>query len=212
METPVSDPIVIASATRPPSDGQLGELAVVAGGAAALRKEMDRESQTPLVTLGERIGRTVRYTRAEISAFARMSFDDNPLHHDVQAARQAGFGEVIAAGQQTSSIMMGLVASHFARPAGEVMRELLCLNFNFAYKQPVFAEQDVDIGWKVTAIETNRKLGGVLVHLDGVARVPPDTVAVIGRGTVLLRTAAPASSVIGPPQSQFGTEALDVAE
>lgn len=165
-------------------------------------------SESILVTLGERIGRTVRYSREEIAQFARMTFDENPLHHDEQTAQRARFGEVIAAGQHTSSIMMGLVATHFSRADDGLRREMLCLNFNFSYKLPVFAEQDVDLGWKVAAIETNRKLGGLLVHLDGAAMLPGRRVAVIGRGTILLREAG--AETVALPLPRTG-EALDVA-
>lgn len=165
------------------------------------------DGETALVTLGERLSRTIRYTREDIATFARMSFDDNPLHYDLQAAQRARFGEVIAAGQHTSSIMMGLVASHFSRASDGLQREMLCLNFNFSYKLPVFADQEIELAWKVALIETNRKLGGLLVHLDGVAIGPAGRAAVIGRGTILLKEAG---SEAGLPLSIPG-ELLDVA-
>lgn len=159
------------------------------------------------VRLGEKIGRRIRYTREQISHFARLTLDENPLHHDLEAAREASFGEVIAAGQQTSSVMMGLVATHFSRRDDGIAREMLCLNFNFSYKLPVFAEQEVELSWTVSSIETNRKLAGLLVHLDGVAMLPGRRVAVIGRGTILLRETG--ASSVGLPQPPTGAT-LDV--
>ncbi len=140
-----------------------------------------------VVAVGEAITKTLRYTREDIAKFARMTYDENPLHHDVQAAERARFGEIIAAGQHTSAIMMGLMATYFSRSDDGVRREMLCLNFNFSYKQPVFADQDLDIVWRVTSTQYNSKLGGMLVHIDGTATATPHKPSVIGRGTILVK-------------------------
>ncbi len=142
-----------------------------------------------LVFVGEKISKKLRYTREDIAQFARMTHDENPLHHDVQMAQRARFGEIIATGQQTSAIMTGLVATHFSRSDDGLRREMLCLNFNFAYKQPVFAEQDLLMTWKVASVERNAKLGGWIVQLDGVAAATEDKPSVIGRGTILVKEA-----------------------
>jgi hypothetical protein len=48
--------------------------------------------------------------------------------------------------------MIGLVASHFSRNDDGIERELLCLNFNFAFKAPVFAEQELLLSWRVASV------------------------------------------------------------
>ncbi|MFY9512452.1 MAG: MaoC family dehydratase [Rubrivivax sp.] len=141
---------------------------------------------TPLISEGEQMQALVRYTRDEITAFASLTGDANPLHHDRQAAERASFGEIIASGQQTASRMMGLVASHFSRSDDGVPREMLCLNFNFAFKSPVFAEQDIRIVWRVSEIERSTSRGGFIGHVDGTASVAGKA-CVVGRGTVLVR-------------------------
>ncbi|MFX8051614.1 MaoC family dehydratase, partial [Acinetobacter baumannii] len=85
----------------------------------------------------------------------RLTGDTNPLHHDVQAAQRARHGEIIASGQQTTALMIGLAASHFSRADDGHARELLCLNFNFAFKAPVFAEQELVLHWRVASVEWN---------------------------------------------------------
>ena len=142
----------------------------------------------PVVTVGERCRRSVRYSRDDIAAFARLSGNSNPLHHDLQAAQRARHGEIIASGEQTTAQMIGLASSHFSRADGGLPREVLCLNFNFAFKSPVFAEQTLELGWRVTSVEPHAHLGGLLVQLDGQAAVRNATPAVIGRGTLLLKT------------------------
>ncbi len=145
--------------------------------------------ETPLIRVGEEMRSQVRYTREQIIQFARLTGDSNPLHHDRQAAERASFGELIASGQQTASQMMGLVASHFSRTDDGVRREMLCLNFNFNFKAPVFAEQDIHIAWRVSEIEPNSRRGGYIGHLDGTASVAGKP-CVLGRGTVLVRRTA----------------------
>ena len=145
--------------------------------------------ETPLIRAGEDCRTRVRYTREQIIEFARLTGDTNPLHHDRQAAERASFGELIASGQQTASQMMGLVASFFSRRDDGVPREMLCLNFNFAFKSPVFAEQDVQIEWRVSEVERSTRRGGFIGHVDGTAAVA-GRACVVGRGTVLVRRAA----------------------
>ncbi|MES2888288.1 MAG: MaoC family dehydratase [Pseudomonadota bacterium] len=140
-----------------------------------------------LVAVGEKITKTVRLTREDIVVFAKMSHDANPLHRDTQAAQRAHFGEIIASGQHTAAVLMGFMASHFSREADGVRREMLCLNTNFAFKAPVFAEQDLDVVWVVQTTQWNGKLGGVLVHLDGQAFAVAGKPAVIARATILVK-------------------------
>ena len=141
------------------------------------------------IILGETFTRTLRYTREQITEFALLSGDSNPLHRNSLAAQRAHFGEVIASGQQTTAQMMGLVASHFSRSDDGIAREMLCLNFNFAFKLPVFAEQDIHIEWRVTEVERSTRRGGFIGHVDGTASVGGRP-CVIGRGTVLVRRSA----------------------
>ena len=149
--------------------------------------------ETPLIRAGETFQCQVRYTRGQIIQFAQLTGDSNPLHHDRQAAERASFGEIIASGQQTASQMMGLVATHFSRPDDGVPREMLCLNFNFTFKAPVFAEQDLLIEWRVSDIERSTSRGGFIGHVDGRASVA-GRACVIGRGTVLVRRSATRTS------------------
>jgi acyl dehydratase len=144
-----------------------------------------------LVQVGEKLTHTVRYARDDIASFARISLDHNPLHVDAQAAQRGRFGEIIASGQQTAAILMGMLATHFSRHDDGVRREMLCLNMNFAFKEPIFAEQTVTLAWKVSKIEWNTKLGGWIAHLDGSAGVTHAHPSVVARGTILV-TEAPA--------------------
>ena len=152
---------------------------------------MDTHATNRLARAGETVAKTVRVSRDEIVVFAQMSHDANPLHHDRHAAQRARFGEIIASGQHTAAILMGMLASHYSRRDDGVAREMLCLNMNFAFKGPVFADQDIALQWKAATAEWHGRLHGVLVHLDGSATVGHGKPAVVARGTILVKEAAP---------------------
>ena len=151
---------------------------------------MDTRATEHVIAVGETISKTLRVSREEIIAFAKMSHDENPLHTDNQVAQRARFGEIIASGQHTAAILMGMLATHYSRRDDGVRREMLCLNMNFAFKGPVFADQEVVLQWKVAQAQWNTKLQGVLAHLDGSAHVSVARPLVVGRGTILVKEVA----------------------
>lgn len=143
-----------------------------------------------LVSVGETVSRKERLSRQDIIDFARLSGDANPLHLDEMAAARARFGEIIASGQHTAALLMGLLATHFSRADAVAKREMLCLNVNLAFKRPVFAEQDITLRWRVSSFERNDKLGGLVAQLEGNAGVGAKP-AVVARATILVKAAAP---------------------
>ena len=147
----------------------------------------EEASIAALVRVGERIDHAVRYSRDEIARFAALTQDFNPVHHDREAARRAGLRDVIASGQHTSALMSGLAATHFSRDDG-IARSMLCLHFNFAYREPIFADSEVALRWVVSGTEWNAGLDGVIAQIEGKATVD-GAAAVIARGTVLVRRA-----------------------
>jgi acyl dehydratase len=142
-----------------------------------------------LIRVGEKIGRTLRYSRDDIAAFARLSNDQNPLHHDALVAQRARFGEIIASGEQTAAILMGMLATHFSRHDDGVRREVLTLNMNFAFKSPIFAERKVTLSWQVANVQWSGRLKGWLAHLDGGAGIAHQPPAIVARGTIIVTEA-----------------------
>ncbi|HEY6136069.1 MAG TPA: MaoC family dehydratase [Rubrivivax sp.] len=138
------------------------------------------------IVAGERVHRIVRFTREQIAEFARLSGDANPLHFDHVAAQRARHGEIIASCQQTAAQLMGLAATYFSRSDDGCEREMLGLNFNMAFKAPVFAEQDLQLTWTVAEVVWSARLDGWVGHIDGTAQVA-GRVCVVGRGTVLVK-------------------------
>ena len=144
-----------------------------------------------LIRVGEKLSRALRYSRDDIAAFARLSSDQNPLHHDALVAQRARFGEIIASGEQTAAILMGMLATHFSRHDDGVRREMLTLNMNFAFKSPIFAEREVTLAWQVSNVQWSGKLKGWLAHLDGSAGVAHQLPAIVARGTIIVTQATP---------------------
>jgi acyl dehydratase len=146
------------------------------------------EPKTPLLRSGDACQRELKFSRDEIAQFAHLTGDLNPLHVDEGAAGRAHHGRIIASGQQTAAQMIGLVSSHCAQMGGEHPREVLCLNFNFAFKAPVFADDPMLLKWKVSNVEWSDRLEGWIGHVDGTAAAGERT-CVIGRGTLLVKPA-----------------------
>lgn len=131
----------------------------------------------------------MQFTSESIAAFARLTGDANPLHTDADAAVRSRHGRVIAAGQHSTSQLIGLAATYFSRGHGNdaaEFRELLCLNFNFSLKSPVFAEETAESSWVVASLEWSGRLQGWLVQADGAVKAE-QRLCVVARATLLIK-------------------------
>jgi acyl dehydratase len=141
------------------------------------------------VTVGERCSKTMHFSAEAIAEFARMTGDANPLHSDPAAAARSRHGRVIASGQHTTSLLIGLAATYFSRGHGAAQgqtREVLGLNFNFSLKHPVFADDSVELSWRVSSVEWSGRLQGWLVQADGNASAA-ERVCAVARATLLVK-------------------------
>jgi acyl dehydratase len=141
----------------------------------------------PLAEIGETFSQRARFGSDEIRAFATSVHDHNPLHHDVAAARAAGYRGLIASGTQLGSVFMAMTASHFARPTADGRPRLgLGMGFEIRFRAPVYADEDIDLRWTVTAIEWKSSLAGWITRLEGDARTGA-RLLLSGTGTLLVR-------------------------
>ncbi len=144
--------------------------------------------QAPLAEIGETFTQCARFGADEIRAFATSVHDHNPLHHDVAAARAAGYRGLIASGTQLGSVFMAMTATHFARPTADGRTRLgLGMGFEIRFRAPVYADADIDLRWTVTGIDRKASLDGWITRLEGDARATSGVV-LSGTGTLLLRT------------------------
>ena len=114
------------------------------------------------LAVGETFSRTATLDAANISTFAKSVGDLNPLHHDPAYAKATRFGGIIACGPQYASMLMGLVATHYAGDTASVG-----LEFQFRFVRPVRAGDTIKLTWTVAAVDFNPKLKGDIVTLDG---------------------------------------------
>ena len=113
-----------------------------------------------MITLGE-TARKVRHVSAEdIKVFANMCEDFNPLHHDAEYAAASRFGGIIASGPHYVSLLMGLLATHFAQHGPQVGVECAV-----RFVKPVRAGDTLEYKWVVVAIEPKSR--GDIVSLEG---------------------------------------------
>ena len=141
--------------------------------------------------VGETFTLRVRLRNDEIPAFAASVLDFNPLHHDVEVARAAGYPGLIASGTHLGGIFMGMTATHFAQPtAGGLARSGLGLGFELRFRAPVYADEDIDLRWTVTGLDWKPSLNGWITRVEGNVRSARG-VLLGGTGTLLLRLGAP---------------------
>ena len=141
----------------------------------------------PLATVGETFAQRTRLTADAIRDFATVVGDHNPLHHDVAAARAAGYDGLIASGTQLGSILMAMTATHFAQPAADGRLRLgLGLGFELTFRGPVVADEDIELRWSVTDVSWKESLAGWLTLLAGDARAG-ERLLLAATGTLLVR-------------------------
>ena len=129
----------------------------------------------------ERFSTVVLLTPAAVSAFATAAGDHNPLHHDAAYARSTRFGGIIASGPQTTSLLMGLIATHFSSRGA-----MVGLDFSFSFRRPVLADQQVTLEWLVVRVTPAGRRPGEIVDLRGRLRTQDGQTAVGAKGRVLV--------------------------
>jgi acyl dehydratase len=134
------------------------------------------------VAIGERFDERVTFDAAAIRAFAAMSGDFNPLHHDDAIAAASRFGSIIASGPHVASRMMGLEATWFS-----ARHQPLGLENGFRFVRAVPAGTTLTLAWTVTAVSPKPSLGGHVVAIDGQAIDDDGVVYVRAHATLLLR-------------------------
>jgi acyl dehydratase len=144
-------------------------------------------NQLQLVQPGDTAHRLIRLNEQEITAFAKSGGDKNPLPFHVGASEMRPSTKKVISGAQTTSLLMGLASNYFSRDDDGVSRQAVPLNFNFSFKGPMYADEDVTLRWTVNHREWSTKLDGWVVHADGVASTAKMGVTIVGRATLLIK-------------------------
>ena len=142
-----------------------------------MSEEIDFE---PPVEPGHSFEKKLRLTAQEISTFAELSGDFNPLHHDAQVAGASRYGGIIASGPHSSSLYMATFASHLA-PGYMVMG----VEFDVKFIAPLRPDTDFKIYWTVTSVVPKPKLMGYIVHAEG-GIADGESNILLGKATALI--------------------------
>jgi acyl dehydratase len=142
------------------------------------------------VEVGESLRTQLCFSASQVSEFARLAGDENPIHHDQSAAIAADFEDLVVSGPQLSSRLMGMTATHFSRPGrNRQARTMLGLDFRFRFRRATYANRTLQFSWEVVAIRHKPTLRGELVFLAGRVRDENGADAVKAVGKVLVRAA-----------------------
>lgn len=133
----------------------------------------------------DRFSREVTLTPEEVAAYAGGVGDDNPIHHDPEAAAGSRYGRLIASGTHTTALLLGLTASHFSR-----LGSMVGLEFSVRFRRPVYADDTIVLEWLVVDVQPSERLGGDVVELRGRVRRKDGETAVGAKGRVLVQQAS----------------------
>ena len=137
--------------------------------------------------VGETFTLVVRLNDEAIRAGARQLHDLNPLHHDIEAARAAGYPGLIASGAHTGAMFMGMTATHFSAPAPDGSpRSVLGLGFEIRFRDVVLADEDIAFRWTVERSAWKPSLNGYVTRSLGEVHTPRGLV-LSGVANLLLR-------------------------
>ncbi|WP_198083871.1 MaoC family dehydratase [Variovorax sp. E3] len=133
------------------------------------------------VRAGYSFSRIHRFDDEQVRTFARIAGDENPLHHDAEFARGTRFGGLIASGAHTTSLLMGLVGSHFAKRG-----DVLGMSFSVDLLYPVSATETVTLAWVVTSTSaTARRKNASVLEMEGSMKDANGRVSVLAYGRIL---------------------------
>lgn len=77
------------------------------------------------------------FTQKEVLDFANLSYDTNPIHTDVEYAKNTRFGRLIVPGFLTGSLFSAIIGTKFPGFGSVYMEQ------DMIFKKPVFPDQQV---------------------------------------------------------------------
>ena len=130
---------------------------------------------------GERFSKKLSLSQAQISEFALLCGDMNPLHHDPDIAENSRFKGIIACGPHTLALFTAMVATHFSLKC-----QMVGLEFSFCFHTAVKENMELMMSWEVVKIEHKDSLNGDIVWLDGVVKGPDGEDVISSQGKILV--------------------------
>jgi len=131
-------------------------------------------------TTGSSIDLTHTYSQKEITGFAELSGDTNPIHVDPKFAANTPFGKTIVHGIYSSSL--------FSRMLGSTVHGSVYVGQTLRFLKPIFTDNTVKAKIEVVQVE-KRKRGSLLTCSTTVHILQEDSIpvlAVVGEAQVLV--------------------------
>lgn len=135
-----------------------------------------------IVTIGDSFSKVQRLAPQDIRLFAEHIDDMNPLHHDEEQARRAGFAGLLASGSQPTAYFLAAIASHFSAFA-----QPLLLEFNVQLKKAAVAGDLLTMTWTVVDAFWKNALNGDLTSLEGVIINQREQITLTAAAKVLVK-------------------------
>src|SRR6476620_946246 len=90
------------------------------------------------------------FSAADVADFARLSGDDNPIHLDRSAARQAGFEREVVHGVLVTSLISRLLGTQLPGPG------TILLGQQLSYRKPVLVGATVRANVEVLSVREDK--------------------------------------------------------
>lgn len=120
---------------------------------------------------GDRFTITRRITTEEITSFAKLSRDYNPVHCDSRYAELKGMRAPIAHGLLTASLITEI--------GGQI--GWLAISMAFLFKRPVYAKDTLTCDWLITEIDSQGRASAKIsiINDDGVTVLEAETTGML---------------------------------
>ncbi|XP_077246832.1 hydroxyacyl-thioester dehydratase type-like protein [Tasmannia lanceolata] len=106
-------------------------------------------SASGLLKIGDLLRKTRRFSDLDNMDYSKLTHDSNPLHFDVECARNAGFEDRIVPGMLIASLFPRIIASHF--PGAVYVSQSL------QFKLPVYVGDEVVAEVQAVHLRENKK-------------------------------------------------------
>jgi len=113
------------------------------------------------------------FTESEVEEYAKISFDDNPVHLNQEYAEKTIFGQPIVHGLLVASLFSGLVGGKFPGHGSVYLGQSL------SFKAPVFVNEKIEASVEVVHVREDKPiltLRTVCVKSDGTVAVEGEAV------------------------------------
>ncbi|KAI3461405.1 hypothetical protein Pfo_018068 [Paulownia fortunei] len=137
-------------------------------------------SALDVLRLGDVLKQTRIFSMSDITEYSKLTHDSNPLHFDLECARNAGFTDIPVPGMLVASMFPRIIASHF--PGAVYVKQ------NLDFMSPVFVGDKI-IG-EMQASNIRQMKQKFMVKFVTTCFKDGDIVVIGGEATTILPTLA----------------------